>query len=221
MKKYVVLNGETYDKVCVISKRFAVALLVLMGVIIMCATAGVSIALRLSEQKEMAAISYERDSLRDEVAELREAVDAFNELEHNHNLNALIGELMQCPFSEIPDKDSVADFALQIGMWYPDITMAQFRQETGVGSNPKSIYAATNNLMNMKRVSKRPTTQCGSYNGYGMYANWKLCVIDMYLWERFVFGGIKPTKEQYFDKLRSFAEDEEYIVKIKSFSKNE
>lgn len=218
MKKYVILNGDTYDKVCVITKRFAIALLVLMAVIIMSVTAGISIALRLSEQREFTETSCERDSLRAEVAELREAVEAFAELERNHNLNATIGELMRCPFSEIPHRDSVALFAEEIGLWYPDITMAQFRQETGVGTNPSSIYTSTNNLMNMKKVAVRPTTQSGVYNGYGVYGNWKLCVIDMYLWERFVFGGVKPTREQYFEKLKGFAEDPDYISKIKAFS---
>lgn len=218
MKKYVILNGDTYDKVCVISKRFAVALMAFVMVVIVSATTGIMLAVRLTEQREFTEAINERDSLRNEVLELREAVDAFSELERNHNLNSTIGELMQCPFSEIPHKDSVALFAEEIGLWYPDITMAQFRQETGVGSNPKSIYTASNNLVNMKKVSVRPTTQSGVYNGYGTYANWKLCVIDMYLWERFVFGGVKPTREQYFNKLSTFAEAPDYVEKIKGFS---
>lgn len=219
MKKFIIIDGESYMQRCVITKPFAIAMAIFVVLVVMSATGGVAFALRKAEQARYENAMKELDSLRVQNAELADALSAFEDLERDYNINSLIGEFTIVHSADVPTRDTLVSFTKSIGLWYPDITLAQFRQETGMGTNPQSIYGKSNNLMNMKRVSKRPTTQCGEYNGYGTYHNWRLAVIDMYLWERFVFSGVKPTREQYIEKLKTFAEDEDYINRITRFSK--
>lgn len=219
MKRFIIIDGQNYMQKFAISKALAIATAIFAVLVVASATGGMAFALRKAEQARYERAMDELDSLRAQNAELADALSAFEDLERDYSINSLIGELTLLHSTEVPQRDTLVAFTKSIGLWYPDITLAQFRQETGMGTNPQSIYGRSNNLMNMKRVSKRPTTQCGEYNGYGTYHNWKLAVIDMYLWERFVFGGVKPTKEQYFEKLKGFAEDGEYINRITVFSK--
>lgn len=112
-----------------------------------------------------------------------------------------------------PVNDSILyQFLMDNGAWYPDILLKQAKLESG--NYTSNVYNNTCNLYGMKKVGKRQTTQRGVYNGYGVYDNWCLSVLDRMLWDVFVFNNIKPTEEEYLKALNVYAEDENYIKKL-------
>lgn len=103
-------------------------------------------------------------------------------------------------------------FLLDNNAWYPDILLKQAKIESG---NYKSnVYVNSCNLYGMRKVGKRNTTQRGTYNGYGVYDNWCLSVLDRMLWDIFYFKNIKPSREEYLKAMSVYAEDENYINKL-------
>lgn len=105
------------------------------------------------------------------------------------------------------------DFLKDNNAWYPEILLKQAKIESG---NYKSnIYVNSCNLYGMRKVGKRNTTQRGTYNGYGVYDNWCLSVLDRMLWDVFYFKNVKPTREEYLKAMSIYAEDSNYISKIK------
>ena len=68
----------------------------------------------------------------------------------------------------------------------------------------------------MKKVGKRQTTQLNTtYKGYGCYTNWCESVLDRMLWDVNRFNNIKPTEEEYLESMGIYAEDSDYIFKLK------
>jgi hypothetical protein len=97
--------------------------------------------------------------------------------------------------------------------WYPEILLKQAKLESG--NYTSDVFNNTNNLYGMKKVGKRQTTQLKStYNGYGCYTNWCESVLDRMLWDIFMFGNNKPTKEEYLSAMNIYAEDMNYESKI-------
>ena len=114
-----------------------------------------------------------------------------------------------------PVNDSILyQFLLDNNAWYPDILLKQAKLESG--NYTSNIYNNTNNLYGMKLVGKRQTTQLkNTYNGYGCYSNWCESVLDRMLWDVFRFNNIKPSEEEYLKALEQYAEDSNYINKLK------
>ena len=113
-----------------------------------------------------------------------------------------------------PVNDSTLyDFLINNNAWYPDILLKQAKIESG--NYTSSIYRSNNNLFGMKKVYKRPHTQMTSTNHYGNYKNWELSAIDRILWDIFYFDGIKPTREEYLKSMSKYAEDPNYVEKLK------
>ena len=105
-------------------------------------------------------------------------------------------------------------FLLDNNAWYPDILLKQAKIESA--NYTSNVYKNTNNLYGMRKVGKRQTTQLNNtYNGYGCYSNWCLSVLDRMLWDIFVFKGEKPSEEEYLKAIGIYAEDKNYINKLK------
>ena len=119
------------------------------------------------------------------------------------------------PNSEVNDS-ILYRFLKSNGVWFPEILLAQAKLESG--NYNSSIYRGNNNLYGMKECSKRQTTQTSIKNGYGVYNNWQLSVLDRILWDAFTFRE-RPTEDEYFEALKSYAQDTNYIAKIKSMIK--
>ena len=98
--------------------------------------------------------------------------------------------------------------------WYPEILLKQAKIESG--NYTSNVYMNTNNLYGMKKVGKRQTTQLhNTYNGYGCYTNWCESVLDRMLWDVFRFKNQKPNETEYLKALEQYAEDTNYINKLK------
>lgn len=106
------------------------------------------------------------------------------------------------------------EFLIENNAWYPEILLKQAKIESS--NYTSSIYKSNHNLYGMKKVYKRQTTQHGESNGYGVYDNWCLSVLDRLLWDMFTFKNIKPTKEEYLNTLKkvNYATDPDYIKKL-------
>ena len=104
-------------------------------------------------------------------------------------------------------------FLVDNGAWYPDILLKQAKIESG--NYTSDVFKNSCNLYGMKKVGKRQTTQLKStYKGYGCYTNWCESVLDRMLWDIFMFGNNKPTKEEYLSAMNIYSEDMNYESKI-------
>ena len=119
-------------------------------------------------------------------------------------------------FIHTPDKitdSTLYTLLVENGAWYPDILLKQAKLESSTYTS--NLCRDNNNIYGMKEVHSRPTTQRGGRNGYGFYDNWCLSALDRLLWDIFRFDNEKPSEEEYLKAMRIYAEDTDYIRKIK------
>lgn len=143
------------------------------------------------------------DAYTEQVAAMETYIDSLETVHQTDMLLMKVGEYhvtSHCTHEPI-SKDSVASLLSSINAWYPDIIMAQVQMESGFGVSDLALNA--NNVLGMKKASKRKTTQIRnkSYKGYGVYNNWEACVIDRVLWDYSMFGHNKPSREMYITVL--------------------
>lgn len=136
----------------------------------------------------------------------------------NEKLHTAIGRfsMINEKYNTEPTIDSIYSILVSIDAWYPEYIVAQAVIESGHFTS--EIYRTNNNLFGMKQVSKRSTTQTGKRTNkptYGHYENWQLSVIDRVLLDMHNFSQ-KPTREEYEKSLTKYAEDPEYISKLKN-----
>lgn len=115
----------------------------------------------------------------------------------------------------VPLNDSTfLAFATKAEAYYPDILLAHAHLECGMTFS-SGLAQNANNLFGMKKPHKRKHLQNGTYNGYGSYDSWRLCVLCRIWWNRVFFKNKKPTREEYYQSFLVYAEDPNYISKLK------
>ena len=114
--------------------------------------------------------------------------------------------------------DSTAFGAMiEFEIQHPHIVLAQMKIESG--NYGSSIARNNNNYFGMRQPSSRLTVSLGSRNGYARYRSWAYSILDYALWQRQYAWNL--TEEQYLAKLgRTYAEDPNYVSKVKKLSKN-
>lgn len=112
----------------------------------------------------------------------------------------------------------VYDYIKELKAWYPEVIFAQLLLES---NNGKSFLAKNyNNYFGMKKAKTRPSLQLpDTYNGYAIKLNWQHSIIDRILWDRYMFKNNKPNKTDYIKSLSIYAEDTDYISKLKQVLK--
>lgn len=138
----------------------------------------------------------------------------------NEKMNVAIGKYLRVKKASEPTVDSIYAILDEVDAWYPDYIVAQAILESATFTS--NVYKSNNNLFGMKMVSKRSTTQTGKQTDnpvYGHYKNWQLCVLDRVLWDMHRFKE-KPSLEEYEKSLMQYAEDSEYVVKLKNIIKS-
>lgn len=104
-------------------------------------------------------------------------------------------------------------YILELNVRFPHIVMAQAQLETG-GFKSK-IFKENHNLFGMKVATKRPTTNKGEENGHAYYENWRESVVDYAFYSAQYLSNIKNDTE-YLEYLKqSYAEDPNYVDKLK------
>jgi len=152
-------------------------------------------------------------------AQLIETVDSLKTKIEEYGLDTLTGKLILVTAEECgPVDDSLLwAFVQMIDPWYPEYIMAQAIVESGCGTS--DVYKDNNNLFGMREARRRKTTadvDPKNPRSYARYKNWKLSVIDRIQWEIFRFREDKPSEDKYLNSLCTYAEDPEYISKIRS-----
>jgi flagellum-specific peptidoglycan hydrolase FlgJ len=101
----------------------------------------------------------------------------------------------------------------QIGILYPEIVLAQAKIETG--NFTSVIFIENNNLFGMKLPERRKTTAVGENRNHAKYTSWVQSLLDYKIWQDGMIHKT-PTKRSYLSYLkRNYAEDKNYIKKIK------
>jgi hypothetical protein len=106
-------------------------------------------------------------------------------------------------------------YVLDSGIEFPDIVIAQAIQESTFKSE---IFKENNNPFGMKEAKSRNTTAIGTNRNHAKYKDWRFAVQDYALFQSAYTRKIK-TREQYFNYLKHYAEDENYERKLKKILK--
>ena len=105
----------------------------------------------------------------------------------------------------------------QMNIQHPKIVVAQAIIESGHFKS--KLFQINHNLFGMRKAYQRPTTRIPAdidfcFESYAYYHNWQYSVFDYALWQSSFARNLSET--EYLDLLkRTYAEDDEYISKIK------
>lgn len=113
-------------------------------------------------------------------------------------------------------KDSIANFLIELKVKYPHIVLSQSIIESG--NYTSKVFLENNNPFGMKLSWNRSTTALGIKNGYAYYSNLRDAIID-YAFMQFSYYRSAKTEEDYYLLLqKSYAEDKEYINKVRKIA---
>lgn len=198
-------------KDCSFKKIFAINGWQFLLIMILCMIYTTSLLMQIDrdEQKEQTLYS-------NKYKEYQYTIDSLKIVINDNHLHELIGKYhLLKDNKDILNKQTLYDFVVECGAWYPDIIVKQAILESGNFSS--NVYKRTNNLFGMKLAKSRNTTRNihSKELEYADFYNWQLSVIDRILWDYAIFDSI-PTREKYLKKLQKiYAEDKDYINKIK------
>lgn len=107
----------------------------------------------------------------------------------------------------------------ELNIKYPHIVYAQSLIETGHFDS--KIFKENNNLFGMKQARTRVTTAQGTQYNHAYYDNWRESVYDYAFYQCRYLSGLK-NEEEYLAYLgRSYAEDPNYLKKIRQLVERE
>jgi hypothetical protein len=113
-------------------------------------------------------------------------------------------------------EDKLIEKLKELNVKFPYIAFAQSKLETG--NFTSKIFRENNNLFGMKEAKQRITTALGTKRKHAYYQDWTQSVYDYGYYQASFLGKIK-TEEEYFRYLgNSYAEDPNYLIKIKKLS---
>ena len=108
--------------------------------------------------------------------------------------------------------DRVLARIIELRLEHPYIVYSQVVWESGHFKSP--IFLENNNMFGMKFPTNRPTTAIGINRGHAVYESWEMCLVDYAMFQSSYMRGL--TREQYFERLSSYAEDEDYVNNIRT-----
>ena len=113
-------------------------------------------------------------------------------------------------------KDSIANFLIELKVKYPHIVLSQFIIESG--NYTSKIFLENNNPFGMKLSWNRATTALGIKNGYAYYSNLRDAIIDYAFMQSSYYRSAKTEEDYYILLQKSYAEDKEYINKVRKIA---
>lgn len=116
-------------------------------------------------------------------------------------------------------KERMIQLMKDLNIKYPHIVMAQSLIETGHFES--KIFKENNNLFGMKQARTRVNTAKGTQYRHAYYDSWQESVYDYAFYQCRYLGNLYNESE-YLEYLgRSYAEDPNYVSKIKELIKKE
>ena len=112
--------------------------------------------------------------------------------------------------------DSIYTEILNLRLDHPTIVYSQVLLETGFLSS--ELYKTNNNLFGMRVSGSRATTSTKIINGYKYFENWRESLLD-YGFLQMAFYRNLSEKEYYHKLERVYAEDPNYVNKLKNLQK--
>jgi len=116
-------------------------------------------------------------------------------------------------------QEKMVSLMKELNMKFPHIVYAQSLIETGHFDS--KIFHENHNLFGMKQARTRVTTAQGTQYNHAYYENWRESVYDYAFYQCRYLSGLK-NEEEYLAYLgRSYAEDPNYLSKIRNLVKKE
>jgi len=114
--------------------------------------------------------------------------------------------------------ERLKEYILELNIRFPHIVYAQAQLETG--NFTSHIFKVNNNLFGMREAKRRPTTNKGTENGHAYFENWRESVVDYAFYQAAYLFKLKTEKEYWEYLGQNYAEDPNYIVKLKKIVEN-
>jgi len=122
----------------------------------------------------------------------------------------LLVNLTENKFSE----DKLVTLIKELNIKFPHIVLAQAKTESGrFGSK---IFLENHNLFGMKQATVRVNVAKGTQYGHAYYDNWEQSVYDYAFYQCRYLGAIRSESEYFAYLQGSYAEDPNYVDKLKS-----
>ena len=100
---------------------------------------------------------------------------------------------------------------------HPHIALAQMMIETNYFKHPR--FKSRSNIAGLRRAGSRITTASGyDDSGFAEFTDWKQSLLDYALLQTGFARGL--TEEQYYQWLKSYTHEEDYIKLVKSVIKS-
>jgi hypothetical protein len=107
------------------------------------------------------------------------------------------------------------DLVIKLNIKHPEIVISQALHETAEFRS--KIFIENNNLFGMKEASSRNNTAAGTQYNHAYYDSWIDSVVDYALWQSSYTKNI-PDDIEYLKTISvSYAEDPEYVNKVKKY----
>jgi hypothetical protein len=106
-----------------------------------------------------------------------------------------------------------------LNLKFPHIVLAQTKLETSNYSS--KIFIELHNLFGMKQALIRANTAKGTQYGHAYYSSWRESLLDYALYSCRFLGNIKTEQEYYQYLSQNYAEDPEYVSKLKNIIKKQ
>lgn len=115
--------------------------------------------------------------------------------------------------------DRLQSLILNLNIRYPYIVYAQSLLETG--SFNSDIFLENHNLFGMKQARIRVNTAKGTHNGHAYYNTWQESVYDYAFYQCRYLYKINNEQEYYNYLGQRYAEDPDYVSKLKHIVKEQ
>ena len=111
------------------------------------------------------------------------------------------------------NKEKMVVMLNDLNVKFPWIPLAQSMIETGQWKS--NVFLENNNLFGMREAKSRITTSIGTNLNHAKYNSWRESVYDYAFYQSRYLGNIKTESEYYQYLDASYAENPEYVKKVK------
>jgi len=119
------------------------------------------------------------------------------------------------PFSE----ELLIETLKNCNIKYPYIVLAQAKLESAYFTS--KIFRQNHNMFGMRKARQRITSAESEKSTYAYYRDWKDCLYDYAMYQSAVMCNITNADEYYTKLGERYAEDPEYVGKLKSIVNKE